>query len=260
MQLSKKIDAVWALITNPKNLFCRTRHIHILSHMRSRSSVLSHILGSNPEICGYSELGISYADRGSLFTQRVKLNREFKDFRGKYLLDKILHNRYGLPDHVVRSKSPKVIILLREPQSTLRSMLKMAGATGNDSYKDPNYLLNYYCSRLSHLENFAKEYQGQYFFIESDKLLENTEEILTNLSTWLGLDTKLDKNYSQFQRTGTAGYGDFSSNIATGVLRKTKQHDDVLVPKGIVLRAESCYEQCRRILERNEHQSSENQK
>jgi hypothetical protein len=43
------------------------RHLFLLGHMRSYSSVLSHILGSHPQIDGYCETHIKYRTRLDLW-------------------------------------------------------------------------------------------------------------------------------------------------------------------------------------------------
>ena len=65
-------------IFSPLNIFFKPKYLFIFSHMRSRSSVLSHILGSNSQICGYSELQIPYIDKASIEKMRSLLSAEQK--------------------------------------------------------------------------------------------------------------------------------------------------------------------------------------
>src|SRR5690606_30087767 len=67
------------------------RYILVLSHMRSYSSLLCHILNSNPEVAGYVETHSSYASRADLWRlkRRVFLGTD-AEVGGRYVLDKIL--------------------------------------------------------------------------------------------------------------------------------------------------------------------------
>ena len=230
----------------PQNIFCDTKHIFLFSHMRSRSSVLSHILGSNQEICGYRELHISYRDRFALYEMRALLAEELNcELEGKFLFDKALHNKHHFSDDVFAAASPKVIFLLRSAESTLRSIINMGELTGDAGYKNPKMAVYYYCSRLEELTSYAKRLNGNYFYIDSDSLVDEPEPLLQNLSTWLGLKQPLAKSYSTFDHTGKAGHGDPSVNIKSGVLKKTKGHPNVKIPQDLLKQAEDAYHRCR---------------
>ena len=166
-----KVKRLYILFFNPHLITERTKYLFIFSHMRSRSSLLSHVLGSNSEICGYRELHRSYLNQIDLLETRIDLyHDQKKELHNKYLLDKILHN-----DHIVSSKifeiaQPKIIFLLREPKSTFESMINMGYITGIDWYKDPQKVLKYYASRLLELEKYAKqieEVEGVIFYLIS---------------------------------------------------------------------------------------------
>src|SRR5690606_28951843 len=112
MSITSKAKKLALLIKNPDILFCKKRYLFIFSHMRSRSSVLSHILGSNPEVCGYKELHQPYKGLRSLLQMQLKLAVDLHpNFRNKYLLDKILNN-YTISDAILNKKQPKIIFLL----------------------------------------------------------------------------------------------------------------------------------------------------
>ena len=217
--------------------------------MRSRSSVLSHILGSHHKICGYSELHHSYYNSISLLKMRSRISEELQcKIKNKYLLDKLLHNKLVFSEELLRRVRPKIIFLLREPESTIKSIMNMGQITNIEWYKDPEKAMEYYCSRLSKLENYSKKMNGNYFFIDSDDLVEDTENILNTLSNWLNLEEPLKKKYSIFPHTGEAGYGDPSQNIRSGIIKKTESHSDIEIPLDILQKSTSCYNRCRHSL------------
>ena len=244
----KKIRKIAAMCQRPGNFFCSTRYLLILSHMRSRSSVLSHVLGSNPEICGHSELHISYRrNRLALLVMRAIIYSDTKDkFAGRYLLDKVLHNNYELPPDLLAAMQPKVLFLIREPGSTLRSTIKMGDVMPDFWFSDPDRITDYYCQRLAKLQEYADLLGSGYFFVDSDELIEQTESVLSRMSGWLRLKQPLSQEYSLFESTGKSGKGDPSSNLSAGVLKKTSGHDDVQIADHLLRRAEDAYQECRR--------------
>jgi hypothetical protein len=186
--------------------------------------VLSHLLGSNPRILGYSELHMSYLSQTDVIRMRETLHQEFNcNLHDKYLLDKILHNRYIIRNEMFEIMKPKIIFLLREPKATIKSIINMGHVLGHEWHTSQEKASEYYCSRLLNLEKYASEIGGDFFFIESDNLINNTDCILDSLSHWLNLNDSLQKNYATFANTGRVGYGDFSNNISSGVLKKRKK-------------------------------------
>ena len=79
------------------------RYLFVLSHMRSFSSLLCHILGSHPEIAGYAEAHQAYAGRADLLqlTRKVESTLEGA-VAGRYVLDK-RHPTVPPPQSAVRA-------------------------------------------------------------------------------------------------------------------------------------------------------------
>jgi Sulfotransferase family len=216
--------------------------------MRSRSSVLSHILGSSPEVCGYSELLISYLGYENLIKMKIDLTNDLKcNLKDKYLLDKILHNHLSVSRAVLAIAKPKIIFLLREPEATIKSMVSMGIFTKKEKWDKNPYesALEYYCSRLEYLEKYARDLDCEYFFIQSDDLLKNTEAVLLNLSKWLNLRENLVPEYSIFSKTGMFGNGDPSENIKLGILKETDSYPDIEIPFEALNIGKASYDKCR---------------
>lgn len=245
-----KAKQIASLIFRPENAFCKVRHLFIFSHMRSRSSLLSHLLGSNPGICGYSELHQNYIGRASLFALRAALGQEQKcSLENKYLLDKLLFSRQ-VSDAIFELSKPKVILLLREPRDSIRSLLKMGRSTSIDWHRDPEAVSSYYNASMVWLQGYAERLRGNYFFIESDSLIERTQCVLMQLTKWLGLEEALTENYNIFKNTGKAWHGDPSPNIRTGYVKKTSKHSDIELPEALLEQAELSYLICKDRLSR----------
>lgn len=260
MTILTKIKKLSLIARYPELASYKNKHIFLLSHMRSRSSVLSHIIGTNLDIYGYSELHRSYLNQIDLFNMRVDLFKELKPHKHncQYFFDKILGNWAIISNKLFRSIKPKVIFLIREPESTFKSIVNMGHIVDIDWYKSPVKILDYYCSRLDYLEKYAESIQGKYFFIESDDLINNTGNILSDLSKWLNLKEPLKREYSIFQNTGKPGFGDPSNNIKSGKIEKTKEHVDISIPHDILEKGELAYERCKASLIKNLNVTNKN--
>jgi len=252
MSILIRTKKLLSLGLNPSNLYCPSKYLFIFSHMRSRSTLLAHILGSHDEICGYNELHQAYRSNLSLVRMRVKINYDVENtFQDKYLLDKILHNPYSVSGEVIKGANPKIIFLLRKPETTLQSIINMGKFRTTKSYRNPEVALAYYCKRLERLEKSAQNIKSKnsMFFIESDDLVDKTDLVLNQLSTWLELKGTLNKHYSVFSKTGSHGFGDMSSHIKSGSIHKTDGHPSITVPNAILNKAEEAYARCRAVLE-----------
>lgn len=213
--------------------------------MRSRSSVLSHVLGSNPDIYGYSELHYSYKTIIDLIRIKSNLQRELNyPYEDIYLLDKILHDKFSISKYILRTVKPKVFILVREPYGTLQSIIKMGSITDIEWYKDPIKAMDYYCKRLLTLVGYARYLRRNYYFINSDEIIYDTENTLNNISYWLELKTSLQKEYELFEKSGKPGFGDFSTAIRSGIIQKTHHDNNVSIPTNILETCKHCYETC----------------
>lgn len=249
MSILTKAKTLTTVALNPNLVIGRSKYLFILSHMRSRSSVLSHILGSNAGVCGYYELHSSYLNYADIVKMRINLYNELKcDLRGKYLLDKMLHNGHEISNEMFVSITPKVIFLIRNPESTIKSIINMGHITDVNWYKNEKKATSYYCSRLERLAEYAEMLDGNYFFLEADELIKNTDHVLKELTEWLGLDTPLSNDYTIFDKTGKPDYGDPSEIIRAGKLIKTKGYTDITIPLELKQKAEISYEQCKQAL------------
>lgn len=187
--------------------------------MRSRSTLLSHILGSHGEICGYKELHLSYTGKLSFLKMKVALAESDNFNTCHYLLDKALHNKLVI-DTDIFNDDLKVIMLLREPNGTISSMFKMHQKLN----KNANYmhLVQYYRDRLQYMNEFAKQHENKYLFVDSENLVLNPDAELDKITQYLALDTPIQQQYKQFSETGIAGSGDPSENIKAGEIIQTE--------------------------------------
>mgnify|MGYP002621519993 CR=1 FL=1 len=209
--------------------------------MRSRSTLLSHILGSNDAICGYRELLRSYESRIDFFRLRTDLFRDTgSHFKGKFLLDKILHNHHGIDPRLFPADRTRIIYLVREPASTLKSIVNMSQRLRMDRFTTPAEALEHYAERLGGLADSTEVLNFPSYFLASEQLVDDPDETLGALSEWLGLDEPLGKSYKVFDRTGQAGFGDPFENIKRGTITRTPDHD-IEIPSDVLEKAWSAH-------------------
>ena len=108
------------------------RYIIILGHQRTGSSLLTQILCSHPDICGFGESRTMYRSRRDLRSLRGEVFRMHGRFGGyeHYVLDKVLFENL-LPDPAIVDESDvQWVFLLRDPIRTMRSMVALFGNGG----------------------------------------------------------------------------------------------------------------------------------
>ncbi|MGR5237537.1 sulfotransferase family protein [Vibrio alfacsensis] len=195
------------------------QNIFIVSHMRSCSTLLSHVLSTHPQICGHRELHSSYTRRIHFLKTRASLFRERESFvQADYLLDKMLHCKLSIDERIFKRK-PKYIFLLREPETTMVSMIKMHLSHKNT--KQSIYKLEeYYVNRMIYMKEYWNKLEGDKIFVSSEMLTDKTQNTLSKISRFLNLSTPLSDKYELYTDTGKHGVGDFSSNIKSGRILK----------------------------------------
>ncbi|ANB26279.1 hypothetical protein A6F57_14435 [Alteromonas stellipolaris] len=222
MSIKSKIDKALLILKHPSVLLGKQNYILILSHMRSRSSLLSHVLGSHDEVCGYGELHYDYPKKSSLLKMHVELLKDTGQSTTKgFFLDKLLHNSFVVSHDILKRKNVYILILVREPEATVKSIVKMGEVTGDEGYLDVDAMLKYYTNRLNYLYQIAQKYEGV-LMIDSDNIVDSTSETLNRIKNWLGLGDELTSSYKKFKKTGSAGHGDPSLNISAGEIIKTQ--------------------------------------
>lgn len=252
MIVKTRAKQLLALGIHPNTFTCRSQYIFILSHMRSRSSLLSHILGSHPKICGYVEQHNAYSGWLNLMKLRADIYLDTKDnLEDKYLLDKILHNPLEVSEAILTKENVKIIFLIRQPERTFKSIIRNCQKANVPDWRTQQQVLEYYTQRLQQLESYSTIVKENALFIESDQLINSTESVLEKISNWLNLETKLDQNYSVFDKTGLPGYGDPLGNIKSGKIVNTQEPSGISIDQAYLEEGQAVYDACYQTLTRN---------
>ncbi len=230
-----KISKILEISRNPSVYLSRCKYLFIISHMRSRSTVLAHVLGSNPSIEGYSELKRHYLGIKDLLALReIIYNETKKTLHNKYILDKVLHNTFSFSNFILNKKNTYFIFLLRKPEETLKSIIAIKNKKQNCSQENMQNYLTYYKNRLATMKKYAISKKNNFYYIESDDLIYKTDKVLSDLSKWLKLGKILSKKYSIFKKTGISGYGDPTENIKIGKVIRTSNRNNIFIPEDIL--------------------------
>lgn len=229
----------------------KQQYILLLGHMRSYSTLLSHILGSHSEISGYTELHQSYLQPDDLKIMKHKITFAYeKKISTPFLLDKVLHNRYKVDLNFIQAPQVKVLIIIRQPDETVRSIIQMShDIVSMRQFGDPNIALHYYENRLQQLIHYAQNTPKSMLFIEGEKLLQQSDVTLEKIRVFLDLRTPLNSEYSIYRLTGKMFYGDSSPEISSGKITvKPKKRNHIVIPQDILTKAQECYKECRATL------------
>ncbi len=231
------------------------RVLFILSHMRSGSSLLTHILSSNPEIIGYGETHIQYLSeqdfkqlilKNYLKVTEFKIIKDLKKFRmnHQYILDKVLHNKKFSNHSFLNSSNVYVIFLLREPQRTLSSILDLKPHWTEEE------ALVYYRDRLENLNTYAQMIDNfnRAFFLTYEQLLNSTDLVLEKLQSFLETKHPFTENYTILKTTGQPGIGDSKENIKAGQILRHSRELNTYVSADSINLAEKAFKDCVSIL------------
>jgi hypothetical protein len=193
-------------------------YILLMSHMRSFSTLLAHILGSHPEIDGYTELHQHYESPLDLraMTRRIETHTGTRR-RGRYAFDKLLHNVGIVDPGILRRDDVKVVFLLRNARDTLPSILRASIVEDKVApVGTPGAATFYYVTRLEQLDRYSKLLGARAAFVEAERLIADTDAVLAELTRYLGLATPLSPAYNRFKHTGERVMGDPGKNILAG--------------------------------------------
>jgi hypothetical protein len=221
------------------------RYLFILSHMRSYTSLLCHILNSNPDVTGYVELHRPYRNRRDLFDLEICVSRTAGRPEGRYALDKVLHNNAPIAPALLGRDDVFTVYMIREPEQTIRStvaMVRRKGGPQQDWKHDPAKVARYYVRRLQVLTEMAEVDPARSVFFDAERLVDDTVTILDGLSRFLQLATPLTDRYETFSLTGEPGFGDPGRFIGAGqVVRERSEYDSIEIPAKPLSRALDAY-------------------
>jgi hypothetical protein len=194
---------------------------------------VGHILGSSKEIDGYFEMHRHYFSSKSISIAKLhylKIHNPAASHR--YFFDKLLHNHLEVSDSLLTSPSTKAIIMLRQPDPTILSIIKMAHSRGFESpVSTAEGAINYYRNRLKGLIKIGKGLKGNFLLLKSESVLQESDSTLALLHNYLQLNEPLSTSFNEFPNTSKAKFGDMSGNLQKGRILSSEKTESAHVPK-----------------------------
>lgn len=251
----KLLQAATSVLSCPSLLRGR-EYVLLLSHMRGYTTLVSHILGSHPEISGYAENRVSYRTPLDLLKLRCVIYHLGNYKAGcRYFLDKVLHNEFALADRILKRRNVHIVFLIREPAATLKSMVAMHHKTLQEGRTPSRFVpgtiedaLRHYSNRLTMLSRIGERLRksGKHaLVIRADSIIEDCGSVLKTLGAFLKLSRPLEERYSVFSQTGTRLYGDPSKFIRKGRIERDRPgHEEIAVPDHVLKQGHCAYAGC----------------
>ena len=214
-----------------------------MGHMRCGSTLLMHILLTNPRVIGCGERNAPYRSTGDLnrleIAARIMQRAPFR--RVRYVIDQINHDRFTPNLELLRDERLRFIFLIRNPGDTIRSIVNLTNWTTQQA-------VGYYSRRLETIADYASSMvsPSATLALTYDDLLANTPAVLWRLQSFLGLDEQVSENYTIQRFTGVRG--DPSSNIRAGRILRDRVAPHIEIPDWELDHARRAYEGCVQVL------------
>lgn len=206
---------------NPK-----LKTIFIISHMRSGSTLLSHILNSHPKIYGIGETGLSYRSEADLDLMKCRVSWYFRKIYipEDYVFDKLLHNRLLINQNLLNNENISCIFLVRSPEDTLISLSKLFPQRNLDK------LYQYYMERLAMMENDLKTIKNpaNILIITYDQIINQSHQAFDSFQKFFQTQEPFSETYNLTRWTGKKYIGDSSENIKAGRILRKKEKEESL--------------------------------
>ena len=244
--MSGTLRTVVKFATKPA-MWKRKRYLFIIGHMRSYSTLFSHLLGTHEAICGYAEMHQGYTKRIDLWRLFLRLEQdELHPEQSQILLDKVLHSRYRIATKVLLRPDVHVIFVIRSPEATIRSILNMQQKlTKRKKPIHEDEVVDYYCGQLRYIAQTALLLKTRALFVDADRIVDESETLLQSVQRFLGLSQPFLSEYRLFRHTGQKGYGDPSEKIRSGKIEREKNDYSEIVLDAVNLqRAQKQYMEC----------------
>jgi hypothetical protein len=223
----------------------------LLGHMRSGSTLLLHLLMTNPEVSALGERGAVYTSRADLarlaIAARLARRAPFRCLR--YVADQVNHNQLTPNSRLLQDPRVRILFLLRRPQCTIASILELYRLHYRQSWS-PCQAVDYYIERLGALTELGESLASpiRAALISYEALMDLPQETLEALRLFLGLKEGFTQTYTTYSFTGK--HGDPGPNIAAGRIIHKVPTAPVHLDASELQRATRAYDRCRNALAR----------
>ncbi|WP_400076060.1 sulfotransferase [Winogradskyella sp. R77965] len=228
---------LWKNLVSHKN----QHYVFLMAHVRSGSSLVTHILCTNNEILGFGEYSYQILDEDDLVAFNFDVRRKSRVLFSKqtYITNQINGSNCFPDKHLLKLKRLKFIFLIRRPQEAISSMYQLSKRF-NQTHLTPEKLVDEYCKQVNYLMKLKNNIsEDQYFFLTHESLIKNPEKQLNSISSFLKLNQPLSPEYNLQKFTHHSG--DPSENICSRKIRTIKS-PQIKLDKILLDRAQAVYD------------------
>lgn len=225
----------------------------LLGHMRSGSTLLLHLLMTNPEVAALGERGAVYACRADFARLAVaaRLASAAPFRRLRYVADQVNHDGLTPDAGLLQDRRVRILFLLRRPQPSISSILELYRV----HYAAPwsvSRAVDYYVGRLRALMQLGQSLPGpaSAALIRYESMTDSPQPTLEALRSFLGLRQGFSPTYATHRFTGKCG--DPGPNIRAGRIVRPRPVTLIDSDSGELQRAARVYAECASVLQRFE--------
>jgi hypothetical protein len=249
-EIGRLIFHVNTLRMRPVALTARNQFLFILGHMRSGSTLLTHLLCSSDDIAGYGETHSNYRRRSDLAKLLVYVRSETatNPLKYRYILEKIVSTQHAMCRDLLTDQRTRYVFLIREPRASIASIVAMRG------HFHPNetpqqvlaFAIQHYIERLGQLLELAETIadRRRCLLVTHQQMLAETSTVFEALERFLQLRAPLREDYDITPNTGKPGVGDPFPNIRLGKINRSLPKKHVDLSDAQRAQVEQCYEHC----------------
>jgi hypothetical protein len=212
--------------------------------MRSGSTLLHHLLQTNPWVLGAGESTRVYRSIGDL--RRLSLwahstAGSILTWR-RFVTDQINHSHQLESESLLRRPDVHTVFLIREPHGTIGSTMAHLGKHyGWTLQRSVDYYLERTASLLRLMRELGQAQPRRAFGLTYASLTTDTVNTLARLQSHLGLPEALRETYGVYSYTGKRG--DPSPRISAGMVLPPNPHADLKLDSRLEQNLQLAYEQ-----------------
>jgi hypothetical protein len=223
----------------------------LFGHMRSGSTLLLHLLMTNPEVSAVGERGAIYASKAEFACLAVatRIARRLPFRRLRYVVDQINHSQLTPDRSLLQHSRVRVLFILRRPEASIASILELYRSYYAEPWS-PARAVDYYVERLDALTQLGESLPSRTSgaLIPYEVLTESPAETLEALRVFLGLNSGFSQTYQTYSFTAWAG--DPGPKIALGKVVRSQRDSEVRLSALDHTRATEAYVKCQAALAR----------
>jgi hypothetical protein len=213
-----------------------------MGHMRSGSTLLTHILLMNRAFIGCGERNVAYRSAEDLDRLEIAARMEQRQIfsQVQYVVDQLNHDKFIPDPELLRCERIRGIFLLRDAEETIQSLLNLTKPYSDDWPVER--AVDYYVRRTNSLTAYADILGERAIALTYADLVDRTPAALRRIESFLDLKSELRPEYSMQPFTGKRG--DPSDGIRLGRIERRAAQTVVLTPESEVRRATEAYRSC----------------